>query len=331
MSENKPGRPAKYVGRWDPELEPRWQSAQRLLQEGRLEEFRKYQVWFFELYNIRKIGKQKQTLVQKKAYDEVVRRFPPILEPGYEKEQAKAEELRMLDLDEEAEKKKTVQTREDLAKIRKEQAREEKKLARQEQKNKVRRELIDYKRQVLLDAKRISSEESRLKKEEEQIKQGIKLTSKQTASTSASIPDDDLDPEIAAQLQELADGGFEFDIDRDWEWAFNNQALKVMPRDAPSPGAWKILEYARNNSVKFTEKTLQWAEKRRKEMTAADREHEEDQRTQFKMIERMERNIRSSSDSVVTDLAKQFPAEVAQSLRKLGWSVSFPVGEKSAV
>lgn len=324
---SSPGRPPKYVGRWDPELEPRWQSAQRFLEEGRLDEFRKYQIWFFELYDIKKIGKQKQTLVQKKAYDEVVRRFPPMLEPGYEKEIAKAEELRMLDKEYEAEKSKDIQTEEHLKKIRKEQAHQEKILAGQEQRNKVKRELIDRKRQAYLDAKKISAEEKKLRDEQKEIEEEIKGVKKSKVSRS---PSDDTDPEIEEQLRELAEAGFDFDFDRDWEWAFNNQALNVQPRDAPSPGAWKILEYARNQPVKFTEKTLGWAEKRRKEINASDQAQEEDQRTQFKMIDRMQRSVRSSAETSVSELAKQFPDVVAQSLRRLGWSVAVPPSETSA-
>lgn len=303
------GKPAEYTGRWDPELEPEWQRVERLHGEMRHVEYLAYLRWFFDLFGITRLrtGSAKRSPLQVAAHLDVVRRFPP-LEGDYHEERRKAAELRQYDLEFEQDKK--VEENERQIKTRIESA----KKARENEAAKAAKER----------EKAESVKEKSLSVEQRESRAAAKEAFIQKS-------DEEIDPEIAEQLQELADGGFEFDIDRDWEWAFNNQALKVMPRDAPSPGAWKILEYARNNSVKFTEKTLAWAEKRRKELIAVDRDHEEDQRTQFKMIDRMERNIRSSSDSVVTELAKQFPAEVASSLRKLGWSVSAPKSEKSVV
>lgn len=290
------------TGRWGPDTESPSALTRRLKLEGRYGEFKAYQEWFFNLYEVPKLTNHGKTPLQRKSQVDVVARFAPLLKPGYVEELKKAERLRKLDLEYEAELPWM-----DEAAI--------------EHSARIRQERIDE-----IEAAQAEMNAGIAKQRQDAVKRRAvqnELQAKSEARGTGSFGDPN--SEIEEQLQALAEQGVEMDFDRDWEWAYHNHSLiSVMPRDAPSPGAWKVLEYARNQPVKFMEKTLGWAEKRRKDDSASAKFQDEDQRSQFKMIERMEKSIRSSCETVVTGLAKQYPAEVAQVLRKLEWNVKPP-------
>lgn len=129
----------------------------------------------------------------------------------------------------------------------------------------------------------------------------------------------------SAQLAELArDKSIEFDLDRDWMWAYQNMRVTTAePADAPSATAWQLLEYARANEAKFLDKTVAWAERKQK-AEATDRKgriYEDDRREKTKLIDRVVASISDEIDSLLEELVSIYGDALESALSRRGWVV----------
>lgn len=108
------------------------------------------------------------------------------------------------------------------------------------------------------------------------------------------------------------------DADRDIDFAYKNSGNPtITPLMAPSLGAWKWYEYARNLPDKFLEICAKREDAKSKMAgTVTNQRMEDDKRQQFAMIDRIERQLTIDVKAMVRDLMDKFPQDVLTECRK---------------
>jgi len=119
------------------------------------------------------------------------------------------------------------------------------------------------------------------------------------------VPSDE--PSAPMELLDLEDYDDRPDMSRDILWVYENLIRKsVNAEDAPSLGAWALLQWARMNRNRFFEQVLPKAKATEKE-AAADRDRQEDE-AQVEEIYQMIEDAR-------TGLSREIVADMDQTLR----------------
>ena len=117
------------------------------------------------------------------------------------------------------------------------------------------------------------------------------------------------------------------DVARDVAWAYeylNDQ--KIRADQAPSGGAWSMLEYGRSARHKFLELVTKY------DHSAKDDDDEaqaflDDAADHTKAIEKLMKITERVHADEIRDAIRQAPDEVERVLRKAGWGVTRPAGE----
>lgn len=146
------------------------------------------------------------------------------------------------------------------------------------------------------------------------------------AANRASDDSDDASDEkineaiIKAQLMLLEKRckGLQTDADADIDFAYRNMALATaMPLDAPSPAAWSWYIFSRNNPTEFLKITQKREDDKTKRAgTITNQRMEDDKRTQFAIIDRIEKQLTLDVKSIIKDLMDKFPQDVLTECRK---------------
>ena len=128
------------------------------------------------------------------------------------------------------------------------------------------------------------------------------------------------DVQFRKQLKELSNRDVAFDFDRDWQWAMENLSTPDRePKDAPSATAWQLFQYGITQPAKFVEKTLIWSEKLRKETGETHKQWEDDRREKFRILERVEKNLKEDVTSLIDELLERYPESSKEALQEHGY------------
>jgi hypothetical protein len=123
--------------------------------------------------------------------------------------------------------------------------------------------------------------------------------------TSPGLPEDDL-IDVDALLERVGDGQPP-DLARDTVWAYENLANRnARPEDAPSLGAWSLLQWARRYKNRFFEMVLP------KAMATRPNEGEEMVRRERKSIEEIERILGRFEQQLEEELLRDTPATIRE-------------------
>ena len=108
------------------------------------------------------------------------------------------------------------------------------------------------------------------------------------------------------------------DADADIDFAYGKMALdNVMPLDSPSLAAWEWYRYARIWPDKFLEICAKREDAKAKQAgTITNQRMEDDKRTQFAIIDRIEKQLTLDVKSIIKDLMDKFPQDVLTECRK---------------
>jgi hypothetical protein len=138
--------------------------------------------------------------------------------------------------------------------------------------------------------------------------------------------------EAGDELADAFDDGREMthDLVRDVFWAYNHLGRRVVPKDAPSPGAWSLLEYAREYRKPFFENLVpramaaqskrqeESAEEKRERVPIAEIERiikDIDRQWEEKLLADVPGTVREGVRSRLDDWARRFHLDLAADAR----------------
>jgi len=140
------------------------------------------------------------------------------------------------------------------------------------------------------------------------------------ADSEPQIDEHNHDAEFADELQQLAllTNGQPTDADGDIDFAYRNMALAtVTPLMAPSISGWSWYIYARTEPNKFLEICAKREDAKSKMAgTITNARMEDDRRTQFAVIDRIEKSLTLDVAAIVKELMEKFPLDVLRTCRK---------------
>lgn len=117
------------------------------------------------------------------------------------------------------------------------------------------------------------------------------------------------------------------DTDRDIDFAYRNAANPtITPRECPSLGAWKWLEYARDNHAKFLEICAKREDAKAKAAGSISAQRmEDDKRQQFAVIDRIIKQLELDVKAAVKDMMEKCPEDMLNAARKhkAAWNAYF--------
>jgi len=141
------------------------------------------------------------------------------------------------------------------------------------------------------------------------------------ADSEPQIDEHNQDAEFADELQQLAllTNGQPTDADGDIDFAYRHMALPtVTPLMAPSISGWSWYIYARTERNKFLEICAKREDAKSKMAgTITNARMEDDRRTQFAVIDRIEKSLTLDVAAIVKELMEKFPLDVLRTCRKL--------------
>ena len=134
------------------------------------------------------------------------------------------------------------------------------------------------------------------------------------------------DPEPEENLVHIA--ATDMDVARDIAWAYDHlRDRRVRADQAPSGGAWSMLEYAQQVPHKFVELVARYDAQQKKHEVKTNEDFIADADEQIKEIDKLLAITEAVHYDAVLDAIRQSPGEVIKALRKAGWTVSRPAGE----
>lgn len=157
----------------------------------------------------------------------------------------------------------------------------------------------------------------------EYAKRKAKQIQQQRIAEEAGKQAEDAVSRDSAEMAELAllarrTANLPTDADRDIDFAYKNSGNPtITPLMAPSLGAWKWYEYARNLPDKFLEICAKREDAKAKAAgTITSQRMEDDKRQQFAILDRIEKQLTIDVKAMVRDLMDKFPQEVLTECRK---------------
>lgn len=136
------------------------------------------------------------------------------------------------------------------------------------------------------------------------------------ADQALELSEEELRQELAVLAVKTADAPT--DADRDIDFAYRNSANPtITPIMAPSLGAWRWYEYARDNHAKFLEICAKREDAKAKAAGAISVQRmEDDKRQQFAVIDRIIRQLEIDVKAIVKDLMEKCPEDMLNAARK---------------
>jgi len=289
----------KQKGPWDPEIERKVDACNRLEKSGELEQFRHLQKTF------RRGQYDGRRYLIDDAFRLALRFYPP---PG-DPEAKELSDMLVKAVEELRDEFKEKQEKEQAEKNKKLAAKE--KIAEDREKAKEERE-----------AAKAAQEAARREQEEAEAEAERKARAEAEAENEKESKEE---ARIAAQIEELGQEVGEADFSRDFEWAYNQfENKKIEPADAPSVGAWGMLQFCRGNRAKFMDAALKYFDKKSKDDSEDDAIRTDDLRQKFAVIDRLVRGAEADIKGEIKRLVAADSAAVLTTLLELGWYARKP-------
>lgn len=122
------------------------------------------------------------------------------------------------------------------------------------------------------------------------------------------------------------------DVAGDVEWAYKNLNNKQVRADqAPSAGAWNMLQYGRQVRHKFLELVAKYDSQIQKEKEKDAEDYELDAAGHIKAIQKLRKITERIHADEIRDAIRQCPDEVVTVLNDAGWTVIKPSSGSGAV
>ncbi len=154
----------------------------------------------------------------------------------------------------------------------------------------------------------------------------IKRQKQAGVHSQAELERQELNQQIEAELQQLAERNPVKNLQRDMDWCYQSMARRgLMPlaSGCPSVAAYDLYRHASDpeNKADFIRKYLDFEHKREKADGGGSQEVEEDRRKSFSALRKLAGMVVFNIESSVKDCVRQSPEDVARVLRSIGWTV----------
>ena len=138
-----------------------------------------------------------------------------------------------------------------------------------------------------------------------------------TKDTPVSPADLEVLQDELRQLEQRTRGN-PTDADGDIDFAYRNMALPtVTPLMAPSMAGWSWYIYSRQEPHKFLEIFAKRADAKAKQAgTITNQRMEDDRRSNFAVIERLEKELTLDVGAIISELMEKFPGDVRRVVAK---------------
>lgn len=152
---------------------------------------------------------------------------------------------------------------------------------------------------------------------EYQRRKARELAAKAVEEAEASLESKEALIKSQLLLLERRTQGRATDADADIDFAYGKMALAdVMPLDAPSLAAWEWYRYARNWPDKFLEICAKREDAKAKQAgTITNQRMADDRRSQFSVIDQIEKQLTLDVKLIVNELLEKFPEDVLSAVK----------------